>query len=100
MTANCNGVVNTYSYPNPVIGNSMTVYCLLCEHALVKINLFNASGQKVLTLYPLAGADGANTYPVDLTGFSHGIYYYLVETMGGSGSHRSKPYKFAVIRSP
>jgi hypothetical protein len=100
MNLGCKGLIKTYSYPNPATGNSMTIYCLLCQSSQVKIDIYNAAGQKVDTFYSLVGMAGPNNYEIDLTGYSHGIYYYLVETTGSGGTIQSKPGKFAVIRWP
>jgi hypothetical protein len=46
------------------------------------------------------GNAGTNNIPVDLIGFAHGIYYYLIDFNGTNGKQVSSIRKFAVVRSP
>jgi len=72
---------------------------VLCEASQAKIIVFNAAAVQVAS-YATNGVPGPNIYPADITRFSHGIYYYFVQTRGASGDRKSKRMKFAVVRSP
>jgi len=72
---------------------------VLCEAAKVNIRVYNPAVGLVAS-YSTNGFPGPNVYPVDASVFSHGVYYYFVQSSGPSGVLRSKPMKFAVVRSP
>ncbi|HJT25279.1 MAG TPA: T9SS type A sorting domain-containing protein [bacterium] len=91
--------IETYCYPNPVPGGTLNFLYVLCEASQVKVRVYNAAGGLVAT-YGTSGSTGPNVYPVDATVFSHGIYYYFVQTAGPSGTRKSKTTKFAVTRAP
>lgn len=92
------GTIETYSYPNPAMGSPMNILYVLCEPGSVKIQVYNSAAELVAT-YATNGTPGPNVYPANITGFSHGVYYYFVTFNGSSGEKKSKPSKFAVIRS-
>lgn len=77
----------------------MNFLYVLCEASRVKIRVYNAAAELVAE-YDTNGSPGANVYPVNASVFSHGIYYYFVQTSGVSGVRQSKPTKFAVSRVP
>lgn len=95
--SDCN-TIQTYSYPNPVQGNSMNILYVLCEAGSVKILVYNAAAELVAS-YSATGSSGPNVYPADITGYSHGVYYYFVIFDGPSGARKSKSTKFAVTRA-
>jgi hypothetical protein len=93
------GTIVTYAYPNPVSGNLLNFSVLLASGGTTNIRVYNAGGDLVAA-YPLTGMAGSNVYTADISSYSHGIYYYLVESDGPSGKQKSKPEKFAVLRYP
>lgn len=96
----CGGnYVLTYAYPDPASGNQLSIFIQFCENASGTIRIYDASLQLVSKV-PIMGNAGGNSFTVNLNGFSHGIYYYLVELNGPSGKQTSTTQKFAVIRSP
>ena len=99
FTAGDCSTIETYAYPDPVPGNSMKFLFVRCEAGAVKIRVYNPA-VGLAASYATTGAPGPNVYPVDASVFSHGVYYYFVESSGPSGGRRSKPTKFAVTRSP
>ena len=80
-------------------GATLNFFYLLCEAGQIKIRVYNPAMGLVAT-YNTNGSTGPNVYPVDATVFSHGVYYYFVQTSGVSGGRKSKPTKFAVTRAP
>jgi hypothetical protein len=50
--------------------------------------------------FPAGGANGTNIFSLDISGYSHGIYFYIVRVVGPSGPRASRPTKFSIIRSP
>jgi len=72
---------------------------VLCEAGAVRIRVYNPA-RSLVASYSTAGSPGPNVYPVDASVFSHGIYYYFVQSTGPSGTRQSRPVKFAVTRSP
>ena len=95
--ADCGRPIDTYCYPDPVTCGSATIFCNLCESGQVDLNVYNAALEWVMTS-SFNGNPGANYFPVDTSGLTHGIYYYLVKSQGASGVHESNTAKFAVIR--
>ena len=77
----------------------MNFLFVLCEASQVKISVYNSVVGLAAT-YNTSGVPGPNIYPADITRYSHGIYYYFVQTQGTSGTRKSKPAKFSVIRTP
>ena len=96
-SSNCN-TIETYSYPNPAAGSPMNIFFVLCEGGSVRIQVYNSAAELVAT-YNTNGSAGPNVYPANITGFSHGVYYYFVIFNGSSGEKKSKPTKFALTRS-
>lgn len=96
----CTGnYIMTYAYPDPAPGNQLSIFVQFCENGSGTIRIYDASLQLVLKV-PIAGNAGGNSFNVNLNGFSHGIYYYLVAIDGPSGKQTSTTQKFAVTRSP
>lgn len=95
--AGCGETLATYCYPNPVEGNSAKVFCNLCEPGPLEVNLYNVAAELVLS-QSFQGSAGGNTFTLDVSSLSHGVYYYLIRAQGASGPKRSKTIPIAVIR--
>ncbi len=95
----CGQMIDTYAYPDPAPGNSLTIMIELCENGTGNLRIYDAAARLVQNI-AITGNAGVNHYPLDLTGYAHGIYYYLVDTNGPSGKQTSSTHKFAVVRSP
>ena len=95
----CGDSLLTYAYPDPASGNQLSIFAQFCENGSGTIRIYDASLRLVSKIH-ISGNAGGNSFPLDLTGYSHGVYYYLVDYDGTSGKHISTTHKFAVIRSP
>jgi hypothetical protein len=96
----CEGnYILTYAYPDPAPGNQVSIFVQFCENGSGTIRIYDAALQLVKKI-TVTGNAGGNSFSVNLDGFSHGIYYYLVEYDGSAGKQTSTTQKFAVTRSP
>jgi hypothetical protein len=98
LTAGDCQTIPAYCYPNPARGAVVDFRFQLCEPAAVRILVYNGAAEKVAS-YDLEGQEGDNTYPADVSGFAHGVYYYLIRAEEASGTRRSKTALFAVLHS-
>jgi hypothetical protein len=89
--------IEGYTYPNPVLGSTMSLSCNLCEASNVMVTLYNVAGEKAAT-YNYSGSSGTNIFTVNINGFAYGIYYLTIQSTGPSGSRRSATKKFAITR--
>lgn len=75
------------NHPNPF--NPLTIIDFSLGHeARVRLNVFNASGQIVATLFNGSLSGGSHTVVWNATGQSSGVYFYRVETDGFSETKR------------
>ncbi len=95
--SHCQGIIEAFVYPNPANGHALNLSYDLCEPGSVQVSIYNVSLGLVAT-FPFQGLSGRNTTSLDISGFSHGIYYYLLQMISSSGTYKTKPMKFAVIR--
>jgi hypothetical protein len=86
-----------YSYPNPATGGTMNISCVLCEFSTVTIAVYNVAAEKIAS-YDFSGANGTNVYSLNITGFSHGVYFFIIQSSGPSGNRKSNIEKFAIVR--
>jgi hypothetical protein len=77
----------------------LTIFTDLCEAGSGDIRVYDAVARLVNKI-SFVGNAGTNNIPVDLIGFAHGIYYYLIDFNGTNGKQVSSIRKFAVVRSP
>jgi len=89
--------IEPFSYPNPATGSTMNIHFALCEPSSIKIFVYNTSGSLVGT-DSFTGIMGSNVLSIDISKYSYGIYYFVVQGTGVSGVRKSKAYKFAVVR--
>jgi len=75
----------------------MNLLYVLCESSTVQIKVFNSAAQWVGS-FTTEGSSGSNVYPMDISSFSYGVYFYLLQSTGPSGTRKSNPVKFAVVR--
>jgi hypothetical protein len=61
------------------------------------LTIYNAAAELVESLN-FSGSMGVNNFPLNTANLSHGIYYYVVRSQGLTGTNKSKPSKFAVVR--
>jgi len=73
------GIQNVNAYPNPFIENTILSYALN-EESNVNISIYNALGQKIITL--INENQSIGDYEVELNGsnLSNGLYFYRIET--------------------
>jgi endoglucanase len=69
------GIRTPRNRPNPFNGNTLIEFDLPVSQR-VTIELFNISGQKMITLFDAALSSGSHRVPVNLTTFPSGIYMY------------------------
>lgn len=77
-------VINVYTKPNPVQEDTTIVYILAINPTFVKINIFNLSGEKIITLFPISFSCGYNEiYWNSKNNYnrkvSNGLYFIQVE---------------------
>jgi hypothetical protein len=89
--------IDSYSYPNPASGGTMSLFCDLCESSTVVITVYNVAAEKIAT-YNYPGSDGSNVYSLNIAGFAHGVYFFMMQSTGPSGNRQSGVKKFAIIR--
>lgn len=87
----------THVFPNPAQVPSATLHAELCQTGRVEIWVYNTALVRVAS-FDLPGQAGSNDLPLDLTGFSHGVYYYLLRSHGPLGLHKSPIEKFVVVQ--
>ncbi len=67
------------NYPNPFNPSTHLVFTIP-EKAVVKIELFNASGQKIRSIYQGEKQAGRYEISVDFSGLPSGVYFYTMTT--------------------
>jgi hypothetical protein len=75
----------------------MNVFCVLCEPGSVVITVYNVAAEKI-AIYNYSGSDGSNVYSLNIIGFAHGVYFFMMQSTGPSGNRQSGIKKFAIIR--
>lgn len=93
----CDKPIETFCFPNPASGDRATLLCNLCEAGQVSIRVYNTAAELVET-DSFQGSGGVNNRSINIGGLSHGIYYYVVQAQGSTGTHKSNTAKFAVVR--
>ncbi len=85
-------------YPNPVLGDAVTVRFVLGEPARVILDAYDLSGRSVAMLEATgrAGADG-NHIRWDLSGLAPGLYHVRFRAMG-DGIQEDSFHKLAIVR--
>jgi hypothetical protein len=76
--------------PNPGHGLCRLTY-LISEYAIVRVNVLDMSGRRLVKGIPVQRAPGSYTVPVDLSGFAGGIY--LLELVTDKEKHVLKVIK-------
>ncbi len=87
----------SYAYPNPIVGNTLKIHLHLCEAAQATLLIYNTAGEKVGRA-SFSATQGPNDFVLQVSGWSHGVYYYFFQLDSASGSRRLKPEKFAIVR--
>ena len=87
----------SYAYPNPLSGNTLKIHLQLCQPGQATVFIYNTAGELV-TQPSNVGAQGPNDFNLQVSGWSYGIYYYIIQVVDASGSRRLKPQKFAIVR--
>ncbi len=67
------------NFPNP-FNPSTTIYFSLPQTRFLKIELFNAKGQKIRTLFKGKKAAGRYQLTINLSGLPSGVYFYKMST--------------------
>jgi hypothetical protein len=75
----------------------MNLTCNLCEPSSVVVTVYNTAAERV-AIYDEQGESGANIYSLNISSFSHGVYFILIQSTGPSGGRKSNTMKFAVVR--
>ncbi len=75
------------NYPNPFNPTTIIEYSLN-NSGLVRLNIFNISGQHVMTLVNQIQSPGLYRYTFNATNFPSGIYFYKIELNGNSDSKK------------
>ncbi len=65
------------NYPNP-FNPSTTIQFALPKESFTKLEIFNALGQKITTLFSETLLPGIYKYKWDAGGFSSGVYFYRI----------------------
>lgn len=86
----------SYAYPNPVAANTMKIHLQLCEPDQAIVLIYNTVGELVAQVSNPA-AQGPNDFTLPVSGWSYGIYYYIIQLDDSSGTRRLKPEKFAIV---
>jgi hypothetical protein len=82
-----NGATVTQNYPNPVRDfTSFKVY--LAKSSKVTIDVLNVMGQTVMSMDKGMVNSGAQSYTIDCSGLTAGIYFYTVKINGESFTHK------------
>ena len=89
---NLNNNTKTETYPNP-FANSTTIKYALTEQEKVKIDVYNALGNKITTIIEEYQNIGEHSAVFNADNYSSGMYYYTIQT-----GKRTKNGKMVLLR--
>lgn len=85
-----NNIIKDYklsqNYPNPFNPSTQIEYSIPQE-SRVRIDIFNAIGQRVKTLVNSTQSQGNYSVSWNATGYASGVYFYAIKAIGDSGQN-------------
>ena len=91
-------IQTAYNYPNPVYDNETYIRYSVTENSGITIKIFDLSGDLVEEISTNAVGGFENETPLNVSDYSSGVYFCVLEILGESGSSRNELIKIAVIK--